>query len=113
LFDAEIKWRGAARSRLAMLVILLISLLVGAVLGQRFKVLVLIPATALTVMAGTAFAHADTFWQILGAALVATTSLQIGYFAGAGIRYLMAMACTTRMDAGSPAVSISSRRAAN
>ena len=62
-----------------MLMLSLICLLVGAVLGQRFKVQVLIPAMALGVTAAAGLAHASTFWQILGAVLVATTSLQIGY----------------------------------
>jgi hypothetical protein len=73
-----------------MLIFLLICLLVAAVLGQRFKVLILIPAMAVAAIATAGFTHAGTLWQILGAVLVATTSLQIGYFAGVCARYLMA-----------------------
>lgn len=94
-----------------MLMLSLICLLVGAVLGQRFKVTALIPAMALTLIATVGFGHAGTFWQILGAAFVATTCLEIGYVAGVGIRYLMAAARSGH--ANSVTASISSRRAAN
>lgn len=94
-----------------MLMLSLICVLFGAVLGQRFKVAALIPALALVLMAAVGFAHAGTFWQILGATLVATTCLEIGYVAGVGIRYLMAAARSGH--ASSLTGSISSRRAAN
>jgi hypothetical protein len=84
-----------------MLMLSLICLLVGAVLGQRFKVQVLIPAMALAVPAAAGLAHSGTFWQILGAILIPTTSLQIGYFAGVGIRYLIAAARISRINADS------------
>lgn len=93
-----------------MLMTLLICLLVGAVLGQKFRVFVLIPAIALAGLATAGFAHAGTFWQILGMVLVATTSLQIGYFAGVGVRYLMAATRPSQLYAGSPAASTSQRR---
>ena len=88
-----------------MLMLSLICLLVGAVLGQRFKVQILIPAMALAVAAAAGLAHAGTFWQILGAVFVATTDLQIGYLAGVGIRYLMAVTRTRRINAGSHTIS--------
>jgi hypothetical protein len=84
-----------------MLMLLLICLLIGAVLGQRFKVLVLTPAMALAATAAVGFTHADTIWQILGSVLVVTTSLQIGYFCGVGIRYLMATTRTGQIHASS------------
>jgi hypothetical protein len=95
-----------------MLVMLLICLLVGAVLGQRFRVLVLIPAMALAVTAAAGVTYAGTFWQILEAALVATTSLQIGYFAGVGVRYLTAATRTSQIHAGSPVTSTFPQRSA-
>ena len=76
--------------------LLLVCLLVGAVLGQRFKVAVLIPSMAVTV--AVEFAYGGTFRQIIGATLVAAMSLQIGYFAGVSMRYLMAAARTSRME---------------
>ena len=52
-----------------MPMLLLICLLVGAVLAQRFTVLVLIPATALAVTAAAAIMHTVIFWQVLGLAV--------------------------------------------
>lgn len=82
-----------------MIMLLLICLLVGAVLGQRFKVLVLIPAIALAIAATVGFAHTGTFPQFVGAALVAMTCLQIGYAAGVGIHFFMAADRTSRKHA--------------
>jgi hypothetical protein len=96
-----------------MLMPLLICLLVGAVLGQRFKVMVLIPATAVALTAAAAFAHAGTLWQNLGAVLLVTSSLQIGYFAGVAIRYLVASARTSRIYVGHLNTSRSPRQATN
>ena len=86
-----------------MLMLTLICLLLGAVLGQRFKVQVLLPAMtlALALAVAAGLGHASTFWQIIGAVLVATTSLQIGYAAGVGIRYLVAVARTRRINGDS------------
>jgi hypothetical protein len=84
-----------------MCMLLLICLLVGAVLGQRFKVIALIPALALAITATAGITHGGTFWQILGAAFAATTSLQIGYLAGAVIRLLMAASRASRKRAKS------------
>src|SRR5271168_4411552 len=96
-----------------MLILLLICLLVGAVLGQRFKVLVLVPAMALTFTAAAVLANAGTILQILGAALVATTGVQIGYLAGVGTRYLTAAARTNLMPRASLTDRSSPQHAAN
>jgi hypothetical protein len=65
---------------------------VGAVLGQRFKVFVLLPATSLaficTIVAG--ITRAQDVWSIAIAAVGATIALQIGYLIETGIRYLIA-----------------------
>ncbi len=75
-----------------MMTLMLICLLVGAVLGQRFKVLVLVPvmALALPLSAAAAITQSAPFWQTVLTALTAATGLQIGYLAGTGIRYLLA-----------------------
>jgi hypothetical protein len=96
-----------------MVMLLLICLLVGVVLGQRLRVLVLMPATVLVLVATAGFAHAGTFWQILGAALVTATSLQIGYLVGAGIHSFLAAARIRRMHVGSLPASTSPQRVAN
>jgi hypothetical protein len=59
------------------------SLLAGLVLGQRFRVLVLLPAIALVLgVAGVGMAHADGIWWTALTAAAAVTALQIGYLIG-------------------------------
>jgi hypothetical protein len=99
------------KERPAMPMLLLICLLAGAVLAQRFNVLVLIPAMAFVLPAATGAAYAGTLRQIIGAAVFALISLQVGYVAGAGIRQLMAAAGTSRLHAASSAAA--SRRIAS
>jgi hypothetical protein len=91
------------KERPAVLMLLLICVLAGAVLAQRFNVLVLIPATAFAVPAATGIAYAGTSRPIVGAAVVALISLQIGYVAGAVIRQLMAAAGNCRLNGTSTA----------
>jgi len=59
-------------------------LLIGAALGMRFKVLILIPAIGLgfiTILAG-GIGRGDSASAILIAAVLASGSLQIGYLCG-------------------------------
>lgn len=75
-----------------MVMIALCSSLVGAVLGTRFKVQVLFPATALgiaMVAAAAAYRSAAISTAIL-AAVVCMVSLQLGYLAGLFTRFCMA-----------------------
>ena len=69
----------------------IICLLAGLVLGQRFKVLVLVPATALmlalTVVAGLAGGYSIPL--LVFAAVAAAVSLQIGYLLGLGIHQVL------------------------
>jgi len=81
--------------------LMLICLLVGAVLGQRFKVFVLIPAMMMALTAAAVFAWFGTIWQSLFGATVAVFGLQVGYLAGIAIRYFTAAAHYRRMP-GSP-----------
>jgi hypothetical protein len=87
---------------------LIISLLVGAVLGlgRGFKVLVLMPtiAIALVLAIGTGVAHADSSWWIVLKAAGAVASIQIGYLVGIGIRYV-APTITSRSPVTSPTTS--------
>ncbi len=71
--------------------LVLVGLLAGMALGQRFKVLVLAPAFVLVSMVaiGYGVAHGYAAWQSLPMAGVAIASLQIGYLAGIGIRSLI------------------------
>jgi hypothetical protein len=90
--------------------LLIIWLLVGVFVGQRYKVLVLIPTMALAVTVTLAPTHFQTVWQIFSEVLLTTTTLQVGYLIGVGIRYLMAV---NRMPGAFLADTTSSRPAAN
>jgi hypothetical protein len=75
-----------------MLALVLISILIGAGLGWRFKVLVLLPAIVfgvLFVLAG-GIAYPGAFSSLIMATALVVTGLQIGYLSGAVfIRYVV------------------------
>ena len=62
-------------------------MLIGAMLGLRFKIYVLVPATSLSVLAifSAGIAHSDGYWSILLTATFAMAALQIGYLAGSAV----------------------------
>jgi hypothetical protein len=66
-----------------------VSLVAGGLLAQRFKIIVLVPATFVVVVIALAVGMAQTggVWSII--LMIATTSvgLQIGYFLGMFIKY--------------------------
>jgi membrane protein DedA with SNARE-associated domain len=97
-----------------MIILSMVSLLIGAVLGQGFKVIVLMPATAivLALAVGTGAAHAHTVWMIVVMTATTATSMQIGYFIGIGIRHLMAAALSSRSSLNSTAASRAARHPA-
>ena len=74
-----------------MLWVTILSALTGAVLAQRFKIMILIPATAsvigLTMVTGLVRAHA--VWSVLLMAAAASASIQLGYILGLGIRHFL------------------------
>jgi hypothetical protein len=82
---------------LTLIAFALVSSLVGMVLGQRFKVLVLLPAMAISLLLaiGTGLAHGERVGPIMLLAVAALASLQIGYLAGVGVRHSLA---ATRMS---------------
>ena len=75
---------------------LMISTLLGLVLGQRYKVLVLVPSIAfvLLVAIGMGITRTEGPGSSVIMAVGAVACVQIGYFAGVGIRYLLAVART-------------------
>ena len=82
-----------------MITFSLISLFVGAALGQRFKIRVLVPALAilLIVAAGAGYMHARSGWCVVLIVASTATCLQIGYFFGIGVlRHLLAAALPRR-----------------
>jgi hypothetical protein len=79
-----------------VLILVALVLLFGAVLGMRFKVLILVPAigfAAVAVLAGGLATNA-TLPAILLAAVLASIGLQVGYFGGIVTRYSMTLART-------------------
>lgn len=72
-----------------MVMLILSTLCIGAVLGARFKVLILVPFIGLgsiTILAG-GIARGDHASAILIAAALASVSLQLGYFCGIFTRF--------------------------
>jgi hypothetical protein len=93
---------------------LMISLLAGIVLGQRFNIFILVPgiALALVLVVGSGIERADTLWSIVLTAVGAVLSLQLGYFLGNGIRHIL-LGSRNRSPANSLQGSASARRAAH
>jgi hypothetical protein len=82
-----------------MTILILFSLLIGAVLGMRFRVLILGPiilTSAVAIFVGGAAAGFDLSGLSLAAVLV-IVFLQIGYFSGIITRYTMALARSERI----------------
>jgi hypothetical protein len=72
-----------------MLTFSLLSLLLGMVLGQRFKVLVLLPTIMLILLtAGVTALVGPDRWSPGPIAVAAVAALQVGYVAGYGIHRL-------------------------
>jgi hypothetical protein len=82
-----------------MVMVLLVCLLFGAVLGQRFRVFIILPAMLPTVAFATVVAasHGTTVWRTLATTFIAVASLQIGYLAGVGIRHFLAAERASRL----------------
>jgi len=74
-----------------------VSFLVGAVLAQRFKIMVLIPAvaTVLTLAVGIGVTNALTAWSSVLTAAATATSMQIGYLIGISIHDVLAAASSS------------------
>jgi hypothetical protein len=65
------------------------AILIGALLGQRFRVLILVPAIVIASAAILAFgmAHNNNLWSILLVTALTITALQLGYLGGTVIRF--------------------------
>jgi hypothetical protein len=68
-----------------MALLITVAFLLGALLGIKFRVLILIPALGATVPAvvATGIARGDAAWAILITLAAAFSSLQVGYLCGA------------------------------
>jgi len=67
-----------------MLILLVCSILLGAVLGTSFKVFILIPAIPHWMVAVTVvgIGRGDNLWTLAPAVILAATALQLGYLGG-------------------------------
>ncbi len=74
-----------------MMTLLLLSILIGAVLGLRLKVTILIPAIVLAVvgLACIGAARGDAFSSIALVMVLAAISLELGYLGGSASRFVM------------------------
>ncbi len=84
-----------------MTIVAILSLLLGAVLGHRFKVFVLVPTVAIgsAVAIGVGFAEAVDVWLIVLTVTLAVVCLQIGYLCGAILVSLAVASRATRIKA--------------
>jgi hypothetical protein len=76
-----------------MILLAVVGLAVGALLAQRFRVMILIPATAIVlgIAIGTGVTRVHTVWSMILAVGTAATSMQIGYLIiGSCIRHVLA-----------------------
>ncbi len=82
-----------------MAIFAILSFLLGAVLGHRFKILILVPTIAVgaVVAITVGIARADDVWLIGLSVILISVCLQIGYLCGAVIFSLVAAARATRI----------------
>jgi hydrogenase/urease accessory protein HupE len=83
---------GRERSKEPAVVSLAIAcFLIGTLLGLRFRVLILVPTTLIgsLLVVGIAISSGSSAWRAVVVALMAATSLQIGYLGGAATSLLV------------------------
>jgi membrane protein DedA with SNARE-associated domain len=82
-----------------MMTLLITTLLAGMVLGQRFKVLILLPGITVVVIAAVAMgiARAEHLRLIALMAVGAAAALQVGYLLGTAIRAFLVAARAARI----------------
>ena len=73
-------------------------LLVGMVVGHRFRILILAPSilVALVLPICLGIARAETIWTITLTTATAITCLQIGYLVGINMRYVVMVVRASR-----------------
>ena len=70
-----------------LLILTVVTILGGAVLGLRYKVVILLPAATfvLVFVIGVGVAHGAGIWSIALDMMVAATALQLGYAGGSAL----------------------------
>ncbi len=88
-----------------MMNLIILSTLVGAVLGMRMRVVILFPAIGVffVAIAGLGLVRGDDLWPIALAMVLAAISLQLGYLAGSTTRFAIAAARAPRRIGGAKA----------
>jgi hypothetical protein len=73
----------------AMVWLSAVSLIAGGLLAQRFKIIVVAPATFViaVVAIGVGITQKNDFWSIIFIMATATVGMQLGYFVGVLIQY--------------------------
>jgi hypothetical protein len=81
-----------------MAIFAILCFLLGAVLGQRFKVLILGPSIAFAAVAAIAIGigRAEDVWGIVLTVILVSASLEIGYLSGTIINSLMTVERATQ-----------------
>jgi hypothetical protein len=85
-----------------MSMLMLLVFLIGAVLGMRFRVLVLVPAIgfASIVVLAACFVGGESLSVTMATTILTASGLQIGYLGGVATRYTTALARTSRLRQG-------------
>lgn len=78
----------------------IIGIVVGIVLGLRYKVLILVPAVLFVIVLAIVIgvARADSAWSIVLMTIVAATAVQLGYLAGIVIHAIIAVIFPPRKE---------------
>ena len=87
-----------------MIMFAVVALFIGIALGMRFKVLILAPTIVICSVAilGVGAARDSSLWPILLGVVSALAALQMGYLAGAIVRFVIT---GTRRSKGLPSCS--------
>jgi hypothetical protein len=88
-----------------MLILMMISVLIGVVLGLRFKVFILVPAIGLALAIAAAvngIVVGEGAWQLVGTMVVVATSLQLGYVGGSIVQFVTATRASDHGKASVP-----------
>lgn len=97
-----------------MVTIAIVSVLVGAALGSRYKVLIVVPVTVLAVaaVAMVCISNGHGFWSTAAAVALVATSLELGYFGGSFASFALASARCSRGSDRSPVIRTIGRKGA-
>jgi len=95
-----------------MVILIPMGVLVGAVLGLRFKVLVLVPmiCAALPVIVVSGITRGEGVWRLALAMIVVAISLQLGYVLGSFVQSIMGAARATNHRRASMPTSVGMSR---